>query len=823
MKGEEVLMAGTATIDQMLQGVIPGMLVMNQTGMVGATPKIRVRGTSTLLGSQEPVWVVDGVIQRDPQPFNSEENTKFSVDADDIKELAGNAISWLNPNDIESITVLKDASATAIYGSQAANGVIVITTKKAKAGRVQVSYSGDFSIGQRPRYGLYDLMNSAERMELSKEIYEEKRKVSNSRKLLIGFESLLEQYRNKKATITEIQKEYEAMSRQNTDWFDILFRNSFNHSHNLSISGGSEKIQSRTSFSFTQENGEAKGNSMTQFTATSNMAANLWDRVTLNMLLNGSIREVNGFAYGVDPFTYAYETSRVIPCYNEDGSLYYHEKYGMMSYVDFNNIYMYNILNEKTNTGSESRTRTWGATFDLKWRIFPGLEYQCLFAYTSSSADIKQWASEQSFYITQIRGYEYGAFLPSDEEIEMSPLPMGGLLESDMTNTTTITVRNSLVWDKLFAERHRLTLQLGIETNSVKTKGESNARYGYMPERGETFAVPPAEYSYGGIFSEDNTDIAQGSHSVLNRVDNKLSEYGMAVYTFDERYVLNLSGRVDASNRFGQDKNKRFQPTWSTGLKWRLANEAFLRGTWWLNNLDLYGSYGYQGNAVTTVSPELITRFTNVFIYNSANGQEIVSVAYPDLGWEKTKTWNVGLEGALLNGRLNFTFNYFKKTSEVLASRTIPQENGDVNGIAGGTTMKNHGYDLIVNMVPVQSDDFTWQLSVNTAVTRNSVETQRENTLDDYTNGTCLIKGRPFSTFYSYIFAGLDEEYGQPLFKNMNQYGVSGASFSAATAESVEEMSDILAESGKFTPDFSGGFNTMIKYKNHYCPVKVDK
>ena len=174
VKAEEILMAGASTIDQMLQGVIPGMLVMNQTGMVGATPKIRVRGTSTLLGSQEPVWVVDGVIQRDPQPFNSDENTKFSVDADDIKELAGNAISWLNPNDIESITVLKDASATAIYGSQAANGVIVITTKKAQVGRVQVSYSGDFSIGQRPRYGLYDLMNSAERMQFSWEVYEEK-------------------------------------------------------------------------------------------------------------------------------------------------------------------------------------------------------------------------------------------------------------------------------------------------------------------------------------------------------------------------------------------------------------------------------------------------------------------------------------------------------------------------------------------------------------------------------------------------------------------------------------------------------------------------
>lgn len=171
VRAEDILMSGATSVDQMLQGVVSGMLVRNTTGLVGATPKVRVRGTSTLLGSQEPVWVVDGVIQRDPQPFNSEDNTKFSVDADDIKQLAGNAISWLNPNDIESITVLKDASATAIYGSKAANGVIVITTKKATAGKLHVNYSGDFSIGQRPHYGLYDLMNSAERMDLSRDIY----------------------------------------------------------------------------------------------------------------------------------------------------------------------------------------------------------------------------------------------------------------------------------------------------------------------------------------------------------------------------------------------------------------------------------------------------------------------------------------------------------------------------------------------------------------------------------------------------------------------------------------------------------------------------
>ena len=270
---------------------------------------------------------------------------------------------------------------------------------------------------------------------------------------------------------------------------------------------------------------------------------------------------------------------------------------------------------------------------------------------------------------------------------------------------------------------------------------------------------------------------------------------------------------MDASNRFGQDKNKRFQPTWSVGLKWRIANETFTQGKWWLNNLDFYGSYGYQGNAVSTVSPELITMFTNVSLYRNIEAQKIVSVPYPNLGWEKTKTWNIGLDASLIRGRLNFTFDYFKKISDVLSSRAIPFENGAKNGILTGTLMKNHGYDLVVNVVPVQNGNFIWQLSLNTSVTHNSVETKRMNTLNDYQNGNCLLEDRPFSTFYSYIFAGLDEIFGQPIFKNMNHYG-SSSDLSAVNAEVVENVTDIMVESGKHIPDFSGGFNTMIKYKN---------
>ena len=186
VKVDDIKVAGVTSIDQMLQGVVPGMTVRMNTGQVGANPKIRVRGTSTLLGNQEPIWVVDGVIQRDPIAMQED----LSGDIEDMRTIVANAISWLNPNDIETLTVLKDASATAIYGSNAANGVIVITTKRAQTGRTSVSYSGTLTVGQRPHYGLYEQMNSQERMRLSQEIYEERVSFPSSI-LSIGYEGLV--------------------------------------------------------------------------------------------------------------------------------------------------------------------------------------------------------------------------------------------------------------------------------------------------------------------------------------------------------------------------------------------------------------------------------------------------------------------------------------------------------------------------------------------------------------------------------------------------------------------------------------------------------
>lgn len=800
---KDIMVPGESTIDQMLQGVIPGMSVRITSGLVGSTPKIRIRGTSTLLGSQDPVWVVDGVIQRDPQPL-SQTDAALSSDLDNLRDIAANAISWLNPSDIESLTVLKDASATAIYGSKAANGVIVINTKKAQAGSASLSYSGNFTIGQRPRYGLYDQMNSKELMQFSREMYEDRVRYPSA-VLPIGYAGLVQKLTNKEITHEQLVDEYNKMANMNTDWFDILFRNSFNHKHNLSITGGSEKIASRASIGITEEKGEAKGNEGKTFTGSSNTVLQLIPNLRISLNLNGSFREILGFAYKVSPFDYAYNTARIIPSHNEDGTLFYHEKWGGSSTaISGKNWYGYNILNEIDNTGKENRTKMVSSSLDLSWKILPYLEYQGLVSYSVNSAEVKSYATEYSNYITSLRGYEIGEVAANSKEEGMTQLPFGGLLVTENTTSNTWSFRNSLVFNKLFKELHSVTFQVGLELSSNKATGSRSTRYGYLRYRGEVFGSLPTTYTttYNSIAQLNPLlEEMRTASSVTNRENNYVSEFLTAVYSFDNRYVLNFNARLDASNRFGQSKNDKFEPTWSIGAKWRVGSEPFTRNWNWMESLDISGSYGYQGNSVEEVSPYLIARDGGLNQYYNQYTLNIKSLPYEELGWEKTKSWNASVDLSFLKGRMNVILNAYGKKSDVIASRQVPGENGMLNSQIFGTKMNNNGYELTVNFIPIRTEDLTWSFSVNTSKVNNKIRNnERVNLLEDFLNGTAIINGKAYNSFYSFQYKELSQTNGEPLFNNMD-------------IEKTNDFTEFLVRSGNFDSDFTGGFNTQVRYK----------
>ena len=333
-------------------------------------------------------------------------------------------------------------------------------------------------------------------------------------------------------------------------------------------------------------------------------------------------------------------------------------------------------------------------------------------------------------------------------------------------------------------------------------------RYGYLKFRGEAYAnVPLSITPVTGAATQSQTtlheDMKNGS-SVVNTISNQLSEYFTAVYSYDDRYVVNLNARLDASNRFGQDQNKRFNPTFSLGGKWRIGEEPFMDfADNWYDMFDISFSYGWRGNAVTAVSPYLIAQDGGIHDYFHQYYLTIQSLPYPDLGWERTRDFNVGVSFSFFKGRLSADFNYYDKLSSVLSSHDIPVEYGDVNAYIDGSIMKNRGYEFIISATPVRTEDWTWSLSFNTSHERNVVENNnRINSPEDYLTGAAIVPGEAYGTFWAYDFAGLDHETGRPLFNK--------------TDERQPEFKDFLVKAGCTEPDLYGGINTSLRYRNFH-------
>ncbi len=823
VKMADLMQPQALSVDQMLAGKIPGLSVMQTSGDPTATPKIRIRGTSTILGTKAPLWVLDGIILTEDVTVDHTQ-----LNGDDANYLVGNAIAGVNPQDIESITVLKDAAAAALYGVQAANGVIVVTTKKGQVGRPQITYNGSVSITDRIGYSDIDLMNAGERIRLSQQLIESGVRYSTANHIY-GYEGLYSKYLGGQLSKDEFVSNVYSMAAMNTDWYDILFRDAVSSNHTVSISGGSERVRYYTSLAYNGTQSSGINNDTRRYNF--NTKVNAWlvpERLYLGMSLAAYDTKSTGYSSlaGVNPNDYAYRTSRTIPCYNADGSLFMYERV----YADGSDYatgidgltrsnLQYNILNEIDQTGQSARTGSYAANLNLRWYLLLKLAYEMDFNFTSTHREVADWANEGSSYISSLRGWMYGEVPRGSLYEELSPLPRGGLYSQDNQRVQSYTVRNQLRFNTDIAKYHTFSALASSEVRSANTYGLSSVNYGWLPNRGKTFSpMLTASYISDLLTSPTMTDV----------LNNYVSWIGNAMYSYKDKLSVQGNIRADGSNQFGTNPKYRFLPCWSVSGKYTLSNEEFMKRQSFITYLAFRASYGIQGNVDTGSSPDMVFRLGATNEITGLDQNYIEYLPNENLRWEKTASYNLGVDFALLRDRISTTVDvYSKNGTDMIMSADVSQATGVQTIKVNYGGIRNSGVDVGMRITPYKSRVWESNIQLNYGYVKNTLVKANPNltySFSDMASGNALLEGHEIGAIYSYPFAGLDAATGYPLF-----YNKDGATEGPVTVTnpSTGETSDIIAKnyalyadeiqmvkSGTTTPPHFGGITLSGRWRD---------
>lgn len=761
IKADDIRVPGLNTIDMMLEGHVPGMMFLQNSGQLGAAPRLRIRGTSTLLGNQEPLWVVDGIIRTDPVDVDPAQLNDL-----DFVNLLGNAISGLDPESIEQIDVLKDASATAIYGARAANGVIVITTKKGRKGAPSVSYALSGTFTRRPHYSdrnVY-MMNSKERIAYSREMDAALLEFPSFNSW-VGYEGVMRDYYQNRIDFNEMNRQIGYLEQLNTDWFGLLGQNSFSHKHTIGVSGGGENVTYYASIGYNDAKGTTKREANKNYTANMRMSAH-FNRFSVQAGMDANAQEREYTPQKVNVMNYAYHTSRAVPATNPDGSYWFYKK------GDYVGSY-FNILNEVENSSYDINQYSFNFNTTVGYQIIDPLNLSATLAYGFSNSDQETWYGEKSYYIGDLR-HEVGT---TTDNRASNLCPMGGEIEKQSDQKHNYMLRLQLSYAQTFQESHNLSAMAGFEVSSSESDQFKHTQRGYMRDRGGIVAKLDniKEYDNFVKWMNNNPSTRRSSKS------NLLSGYGSVSYAYKMWYVLNANIRFDQSNQFGSRANEKLAPIWSFSGRWNVK-ENILEGADWINELSLLASYGYQGNMLPSESSRLVVSKEGA---TNAGGElyaKIVTYPNPDLKWEKTSSTNVSLTFSLFKRKLNGTVSYFyKKTRDAFLTKTISTVNGRSSYTMNKGTVENKGTEISLKIVPLDFRStgnvrgFHWSIDpqlgsvLNQLLNKKKVKDnplQNRPTYDKYLDGSVLVVGRPVNTFYSYRFAGLSERDGRPMFYN---------------------------------------------------------
>lgn len=815
ISGEDLERKDFISVDQMLQGKISGLNVNINSTTPGAAPKLRLRGTSTLLGNREPIWVVDGFVVDAPVKLSAQD-----INSLDNINLLTSPIAGVNPNDIERIDVLKDASATAIYGVNGANGVIVITTKSGRFNqRLSVNYSTNMVLTTPPNYNKLPLMNSKERIDVSREITDRGLNYAVAQPR-IGYEGAYQNYVDGLISYDEFEKQVNYFETVNTNWLDILFRPAFTQSHNINFSAGSNNTTYFASLGFNDQNSSAIFNNQKRYTGMFKFNSKLNKNLTIGLKMSGSINTSETPFIG-DLYDYAYKTSRALEFERDGKRVAYVTDVVTTGTTSENYAAGYNIMNELEGSRRTNNNRSMDLSANVEWKFLKNFRFKGNYGYATTQAAGKTWATEETYYVAD--NYRNTIKTGIDIPTALKPqviMPRGGEYRESSTIRNSYTIRNAVDYSYK-NKQHNFSALVGNELRNADYNTTNSFRLGYLPERGLIFYTPN-QTDYPLYY----TRLSTGSFPPVllsNKVDRFVSWYGIFTYAFKNRYTFNMNFRNDGSNRFGTEINKKFLPTFSSAVRWIISDEKWFDKTKSLNLLALRFSYGYNGNVPESESPLLIITQPGINSINFEDFSTVTTYPNPYLRWEKTNTLNAGLEFSFLNNRINGELDmYYKKGEDLISTIEVPASNGVNSVVINGAGIENKGYELNINFVPVKTKDWTWNLGLlfgrnystilESAFADPSAVTVTPGKgfysgVNSYLYGNVIREGVDPNTFYAYKFTGLSN-VGMPTFN-----GIYNTDYTGKPAIG-DYFDNILTPVGSRIPKFDGGVNTSLQYKN---------
>ena len=754
----------------------------------GSLGSIRIRGERSLTAGNAPLYVVDGV------PL-----------------MSASAIETLNPRDIETIDILKDASATAIYGSRGANGVVLVTTKQGRSGQMRIDYTGTLTVSnivdRSPSMSAADFIDfrrwAAYNLDPTTYAHPNSPTLENDK---ILFDSALDGQTSRDNVLKGwAGGTWDASKVTNTNWTDFVTQTAISHEHTLAVSGGSEAMNAYASFGYLSNKGTQKGQWYDRYTGKISVNINPTKWFSIQASINGTWSEqdygmstLGGRSGSVPDAIYgtAKQIYNIAVPYDANGNVVINP--GGESGI-------YTIMNEWNHSQQKSQTfralGNFAATIDFGKIFAPveGLRYKLNFG-----PDFRHW--REGVYIDGFSAHKINA--DGSEGVNFARL--------NTRRDFSWTLDNMIMFDRTFAEKHKVGVTL-LQTAS-KWNVESNSM--------QAQNIAKDSYLWNAFNTVDVTNSDNKASISSGLQDRQLESYMIRLnYGFNERYLLTVSGRWDGASQLADGHKWDFFP--SAALAWRASEEDFLKNVSWLSNLKLRLGIGVTGNS--SVAP-YETKGDIQQVYLPFNGRDNVigyttnepyytanqkTMANPELGWEKTTQWNLGIDYGFLNSRIFGSLDfYWSRTNDLIMGVTIPTLTGFPSTTANVGKSKNHGVEFTLNAIPVQTKDFQWETVFNIAYQKDEIVELAYGKNDMPDNS--LFIGESLSVFYGYANDGLWQESDAA---EMAKWNANGYHFEAGNVRPHDTDGDYKMTQddrvilGRKNPSTTMGWNNTFSWR----------